>query len=83
MSERLDAATRDEIDDRVAEVLDVYLAERRPEPAGGGSGVLLGSLVLGAVVTAVASSAGVLVLCAMWVAIAVADVAWFVTHRRS
>ncbi|MEC3975279.1 hypothetical protein [Amycolatopsis sp. H20-H5] len=90
MSDRLDAATRDEIDDRVAEALDVYLAEKLAEPGAldeligpsRGAVVLLGSILLGAVVTAVASSMNVVVLCMMWIAIAVADLGWFLTGQR-
>ncbi|MCU1679870.1 MAG: hypothetical protein JWQ81_609 [Amycolatopsis sp.] len=81
MRKTLDKAQLDEIDDRVAEALELYYAEREPERPRVGSLPILVSLALGAVAT-VASVASAGVLCAMWASIAVVNLAYFLLLRR-
>ncbi|MFG2732937.1 hypothetical protein [Streptomyces canus] len=89
MSDSLDARMRDEIDDQVAEAFDAYLADRLAEPGplraslalGRSAGVVLGTVGLGALATALAPRAGA-VVCWIWGAIAVIDLAWLLTARR-
>ncbi|MFE6780074.1 hypothetical protein [Streptomyces sp. NPDC057702] len=88
MSDRLDARMRDEIDDQVAEAFDAYLADRLAEPgplrrslAGRrNAGVVLGTVGLGVLATALAPAGGVVRW--IWGAIAVIDLAWLLTARR-
>lgn len=80
MRKTLDEAQLDEIDDRVAEALELYYADREPEPRRAGPLPLLVSLALGGIVT-VTSVASAGVLCAMWAAIAVANLAVTFRHR--
>ncbi|MFF9123385.1 hypothetical protein ACF09J_08830 [Streptomyces sp. NPDC014889] len=85
----LDARMRDEIDDQVAEAFDAYLEDRLAEPGPlraalatrRSAGVVLGSIGLGALATALAP-AGVTAVCWIWGAIAAIDVAWLLTARR-
>lgn len=73
MSDSLDARMRDEIDDQVAEAFDAYLADRLAEPgplrtslaSGRSAGVVLGTVGLGALATALAPTAGT-VVCWIW-----------------
>ena len=89
MSDSLDARMRDEIDDQVAEAFDAYLADRLAEPGplrasltwGRSAGVVLGTVGLGTVATALAPTAGA-VVCWLWGAISVIDLAWLLTARR-
>ena len=82
MSE-LDARLRDEIDDRVAEAFDAYLAERLAEPGPLREAVRgtrrvwlpLAAIVLGALVTSLVP-VGVAVGCSIWLAIALTNVVW-------
>ncbi|MFJ4206660.1 hypothetical protein ACIP2Y_44675 [Streptomyces sviceus] len=90
MSEWLDARMRDEIDDQVAEAFDAYLADRLAEPGplraslawGRSPAVVLGTVGLGALATAQASTGGAVVYW-IWGAIAVIDLAWLRAARRS
>ncbi|MFJ5722253.1 hypothetical protein [Streptomyces sp. NPDC093149] len=85
----LDARLRDEIDDQVAEAFDAYLSDRLAEPgplrasltAGRGARVVLGTVALGALATALAPP-GVAAVCGIWGAIAVIDVTWLWAARR-
>ncbi|MFJ9681031.1 hypothetical protein ACIRP2_23705 [Streptomyces sp. NPDC101194] len=85
----LDARLRDEIDDQVAEAFDAYLSDRLAEPgplrasltAGRGARVVLGTIALGALATALAPP-GVAAVCGIWGAIAVIDVTWLWAARR-
>ncbi|MEH0447680.1 MULTISPECIES: hypothetical protein [unclassified Streptomyces] len=89
MSDSLDARTRDEIDDQVAEAFDAYLADRLTEPgplgasltSGRSVGVVLGTVGLGALATALTPTGGA-VVCWIWGAIAVIDLVWLLTARR-
>ncbi|MFF1381825.1 hypothetical protein [Streptomyces sp. NPDC058308] len=89
MSESLDAQMRDEIDDQVAEAFDAYLADRLAEPGPlraslalrRSTRLVLGTVVLGALATALAPD-GSAVVCWIWGAIAVIDLAWLLTARR-
>ncbi|MBY8865414.1 hypothetical protein [Streptomyces sennicomposti] len=89
MSDSLDARLRDEIDDQVAEAFDAYLADRLAEPgplrtalaARRGARVVLGTIGLGALATALAPAA-VPVLCSIWGAIAFVDVTWLLTAQH-
>ncbi|MCX4731548.1 hypothetical protein [Streptomyces sp. NBC_01363] len=90
MSDSLDARTRDEIDDQVAEAFDAYLSDRLTErgplrtalTTGRGARVVLGTVALGALATALAPG-GIAAICWIWGAIAVIDVAWlWAAHRR-
>lgn len=89
MSESLDAQMRDEIDDQVAEAFDAYLAERLAEPGPlraslalrRSTRLVLGTVGLGALATALAPSESA-VVCWIWGAIAVIDLAWLLTARR-
>lgn len=89
MSESLDARMRDEIDDQVAEAFDAYLADRLAEPgplrASPGlrrsTGLVLGTVGLGALATALAPGGGG-VACWIWGAITVIDLVWLLTARR-
>ncbi|MFD9892957.1 hypothetical protein ACFWY9_26735 [Amycolatopsis sp. NPDC059027] len=89
MPERLDPVLRDEIDDRVAEAFDAYLAERLAEPgplrsaldAGRGAGVVLGTVAFGAFATVVAQFEPT-VLCWIWGSLAVVNLAWLLTRPR-
>ncbi|WP_329054862.1 hypothetical protein OG738_16300 [Amycolatopsis sp. NBC_01488] len=78
MSE-LDPRLRDEIDDQVAEILDVYLAERAPRRKWRGGGPLVVTVALGVVTTWLAPAAA----WAAWPAIAATNVAWLVCRGRS
>ncbi|WP_413753429.1 hypothetical protein NRF20_26830 [Streptomyces sp. R-74717] len=89
MPDSLDARLRDEIDDQVAEAFDAYLSDRLTEPgplreslaAGRGARVVLGTVALGALATALAPP-GVVAICWIWGAIAVIDVTWLWAARR-
>ncbi|MEU1464696.1 hypothetical protein ABZ467_29150 [Streptomyces sp. NPDC005727] len=89
MSESLDAQMRDEIDDQVAEAFDAYLADRLAEPGplraslapSRSTRLVLGTVGLGALATALAPD-GNIVVCWIWGAIAVIDVAWLLTARH-
>ncbi|WP_069770694.1 hypothetical protein [Streptomyces sp. LUP30] len=89
MSESLDARMRDEIDDQVAEAFDAYLADKLAEPgplrasltSRHRAGPVLGTVGLGALATVLAPD-GNTVVCWIWGAIAVIDLAWLVTARR-
>ncbi|WP_405477352.1 hypothetical protein [Streptomyces canus] len=89
MSDSLDARMRDEIDDQVAEAFDAYLADRLAEPgplraslaSGRNAGVVLGTVGLGALATALAPTAGA-VVCWIWGVIAVIDLVWLLTARH-
>ncbi|MFF3259107.1 hypothetical protein ACFYWO_08005 [Streptomyces sp. NPDC002932] len=89
MAEPLDARTRDEIDDQVAEAFDAYLADRLTEPGplrasvarGRTALVVLGTVALGTLATALAPAPGSAVGWA-WGAIALIDLAWLLTARR-
>ncbi|WLQ41694.1 hypothetical protein P8A22_17895 [Streptomyces laculatispora] len=89
MAEPLDARTRDEIDDQVAEAFDAYLADRLAEPGPLRASaareraalLVLGTVALGALATAVAPATGATVGC-IWGAIALIDLAWLLTARR-
>lgn len=86
MAEPLDARTRDEIDDQVAEAFDAYLADRLSEPGplstsvarGRTAPVVLGTVTLGALATVLAPGAAGWI----WGAIALIDLAWLLTARR-
>ncbi|MFJ3145300.1 hypothetical protein ACIPJM_22975 [Streptomyces halstedii] len=88
MSDSLDARTRDEIDDQVAEAFDAYLADRLAEPgplrtslaSKRSAGTVLGTIGLGTLATALAPTGGS-VVCWIWGAIAVIDLAWLLTAR--
>ncbi|WP_214410719.1 hypothetical protein [Sphaerisporangium fuscum] len=85
----LDSRLRDEIDDQVAEAFDAYLADRLAEPgplrsalaARSGAKVVLATVALGALATALAPG-GVTVVCWIWGAITVIDLAWLLSPRR-
>ncbi len=89
MPDSLSARMRDEIDDQVAEAFDAYLEDRLAEPGPlraalatrRGAGVVLGSIGLGALATAVAPT-GVTAVCWIWAAITAVDVTWLLTARR-
>ncbi|WP_431772510.1 hypothetical protein [Streptomyces cucumeris] len=89
MSESLNAQVRDEIDDQVAEAFDAYLADRLAErgplrtalTARRSGDVVLGTIGLGAVATALAPAATP-VVCWIWGAIAFVDMAWLLTTHR-
>jgi hypothetical protein len=89
MAESLDARRRDEIDDQVAEAFDAYLADRLAEPGplraalalGRSIRLVLGTVGLGALATALAPGDSN-VVCWIWGAIAVIDLAWLLTARR-
>ena len=89
MPESLDAQTRDEIDDQVAEAFDAYLADRLAEPGPlraslawrRGTGLVLGTVGSGALSTALAPD-GSTAVCWIWGAIAAIDLAWLLTARR-
>ncbi|KOV73117.1 hypothetical protein ADL01_18760 [Streptomyces sp. NRRL WC-3618] len=89
MSESLDARTRDEIDDQVAEAFDACLADRLAEPGPlrsslalrSSTRLVLGTVGLGALATALAPDATA-VVCWIWGAIAVTNLAWLLTARR-
>ncbi|MFF8592323.1 hypothetical protein ACF061_12895 [Streptomyces sp. NPDC015220] len=89
MADSLDARICDEIDDQVAEAFDAYLADRLAEPGPlrtalatrRSAGVVLGTVGLGALATALAPTA-VPVVCWIWGAIAFVDVAWLLTAQR-
>jgi hypothetical protein len=89
MSDSLDARMRDEIDDQVAEAFDAYLADRLTEPGPlrtslalrRSTRLVLGTVGLGALATAVAPD-GSAVVCWIWGAIAVINLAWLLTARR-
>lgn len=89
MSDSLDARMRDEIDDQVADAFDAYLEDRLAEPgplrtalAARRSGVvLLGTIGLGVLATAMAPRA-VPAVCWIWGVIALVDVVWLRTTRR-
>ncbi|MFJ4512976.1 hypothetical protein [Streptomyces sp. NPDC088816] len=89
MPDALTARMRDEIDDKVAEAFDAYLEDRLTEPGAlraalatrRSAGVVLGSIGLGALATALAP-ADVTVVCWIWGAITAIDVAWLLTTRR-
>ncbi|MFJ9742796.1 hypothetical protein [Streptomyces sp. NPDC101166] len=89
MSDSLDARMRDEIDDQVAEAFDAYLADRLTEPgplrasvaSGRSAGVVLGTVGLGALATALTPTGGA-VVCWIWGAIAVIDLVWLLSARR-
>ncbi len=84
----LDTRTRDAIDDQVAEAFDAYLADRLGEPGPlrtalarrRGAGVVLGTVALGALVTALGPAT--VVVCCAWGAIAVIDLGWLLAARR-
>lgn len=88
MSDSLDARMRDEIDDQVAEAFDAYLADRLAEPgplrtsltSRRNAGVVLGTIGLGTLATALAPTAGT-VVCWIWGGIAAIDLAWLLTAR--
>ncbi|MFJ5194821.1 hypothetical protein ACIQCQ_22340 [Streptomyces sp. NPDC088394] len=90
MPESLDARTRDEIDDQVAEAFDAYLSDRLTErgplrtalTAGRTARVVLGTLTLGTLATALAPG-GVATVCWIWGAIAVIDIAWLRAAHRN
>ncbi|WEH32003.1 hypothetical protein PZB75_00580 [Streptomyces sp. AM 4-1-1] len=89
MSESMDARMRDEIDDQVAEAFDAYLADRLAEPGPlraslarrRSTGLVLGTVALGALATALAPD-GSAAVCWIWGAIAVTDLAWLLTGHR-
>ncbi|MEC4020306.1 hypothetical protein [Streptomyces sp. H27-D2] len=89
MPDALDARMRDEIDDQVAEAFDAYLADRLTEPgplraslaAGRSAGLVLRTVGLGALATALAPT-GAAVGCWIWGGIAVIDLTWLLTARR-
>ncbi|MFE9491857.1 hypothetical protein ACFYNF_36395 [Streptomyces sp. NPDC006641] len=90
MSDSLDARTRDEIDDQVAEAFDAYLSDRLTErgplrtalTAGRGARVVLGTVALGALATALAPG-GAAAVYWIWGVIAAIDITWLrVAHRR-
>ncbi|WP_326802362.1 hypothetical protein OIE49_12410 [Streptomyces sp. NBC_01788] len=89
MPEALNSRLRDEIDDQVAEAFDAYLEDRLADPGPlraalatrRSAGVVLGSIGLGALATALAP-AGVTAVCWIWGAITAIDVAWLLTTRR-
>lgn len=89
MAESLDAQLRDEIDDQVAEAFDAYLADRLAEPGPlrtalelrRSTGLVLGTVGLGALATALAPD-GSTAVCWIWGAIAVLNLAWLRTARR-
>lgn len=80
---------RDEIDDQVAEAFEAHPAETLAEPGPPraslalrhSAAVVLGTVGSGAFATALAPDGGV-VVCWIWVAIAVIDLAWLLTARR-
>ncbi|WP_055531087.1 hypothetical protein [Streptomyces graminilatus] len=90
MSDSLDARMRDEIDDQVAEAFDAYLADRLAEPGplraslewGRGPWVVLGTVGLGALATALAPADEGAVIRWIWGAIAMIDLVWLLTTRR-
>ncbi|MEW2119066.1 hypothetical protein AB0945_28510 [Streptomyces sp. NPDC005474] len=91
MSESLDARTRDEIDDQVAEAFDACLADRLAQPGPlrtslalrSSTRLVLGTVGLGALATALAPDGnGNVVACWIWGAIAVTNLGWLVTARR-
>ncbi|MGY0063176.1 hypothetical protein ACWY4P_42665 [Streptomyces sp. LZ34] len=89
MPDSLNARMRDDIDDQVAEAFDAYLADRLAEPGPlrtalatrRSAGVVLGTISLGALATALAPTSTT-VVCWVWGAIAFVDVAWLLTARR-
>ncbi|MGW2618335.1 hypothetical protein [Streptomyces sp. NPDC001500] len=89
MSDSLDAWMRDEIDDQVAEAFDAYLADRLAEPGPlraslawrRSARLLLGTVAFAALATALAPG-GSAVVCWIWGAIAVIDLAWLLAARR-
>ncbi|GHC43373.1 hypothetical protein [Streptomyces flavofungini] len=89
MADSLDAQLRDEIDDQVAEAFDAYLADRLAEPGPlrtalelrRGTRLVLGTVALGALATALAPD-GSAVVCWIWGAIAVMNLAWLQAARR-
>ncbi|MFD4608393.1 hypothetical protein [Streptomyces sp. NPDC058451] len=89
MPEALNSRLRDEIDDQVAEAFDAYLEDRLAEPGPlraalatrRSAGVVLGSIGLGALATALAPAGGT-AGCWIWGAITAIDVAWLLTARR-
>ncbi|MFD0023390.1 hypothetical protein [Streptomyces sp. NPDC058382] len=88
-TESLDTRMRDEIDDQVAEAFDAYLADRLAEPGplrasvtrGRTALVVLGTVGLGALATAVTPGGGAGTGW-IWGAIALIDVVWLLTARR-
>lgn len=89
MAESLNAQLRDEIDDQVAEAFDAYLADRLVEPGPLRASLalrrsirlVLGTVGLGVLATALAPG-GSGVVCWIWGAIAVMNLAWLLTARR-
>jgi hypothetical protein len=89
MADSLDARTRDDIDDQVAEAFDAYLADRLAEPgplraalaSRRSAAVVLGTVGSGALATAQAPD-GSAVVCWIWGAIVAIDLAWLLTARR-
>ncbi|MES9511404.1 hypothetical protein ABWJ92_34250 [Streptomyces sp. NPDC000609] len=89
MSDSLDARTRDEIDDQVAEAFDAYLSDRLTERGplrtalivGRGARVVLGTVALGALATALAPGGAVAVYW-IWGVIAAIDITWLRAARR-
>ncbi|MFF2960496.1 hypothetical protein ACFVT1_16630 [Streptomyces sp. NPDC057963] len=89
MSDSLDARLRDEIDDQVAEAFDAYLSDRLTEPGplrasltvGRGARVVLGTVALGTLATALAPP-GIAAVCWIWGAIAAVDIVWLRAARR-
>ncbi|MEU6996025.1 hypothetical protein ABZ953_35905 [Streptomyces sp. NPDC046465] len=90
MSDVLDARTRDEIDDQVAEAFDAYLADRLTErgplrtalASRRSAAVVLGTIGTGALATALAPAGAAVACYWIWGAIAAVDLTWLLTAGR-